>query len=81
MIKDIKMEDIINQIDGKVQVIFERTDINGQTFRDALWFSDEEYTAITPEQILVMQDQRFNNWVTMINAPPIEEVPLLSTGE
>ena len=75
------MEDIINRIDGKVQVIFERTDINGQTFRDALWFSDEEYTAITPEQILVMQDQRFNNWVTMINAPPIEEVPLLSTEE
>lgn len=79
------MEDIINTQDGKVQVIFERT-YTGQIYRDALWFSEQEYTALTQEEILAMQDQRLNNWITFINTPsteevPAEEIPLLSTQE
>ena len=74
------MDDIINKTDGKVQVIFERT-YNEQTFRDALWFSEEEYNALSPKEILAMQDQRLNNWVVFINTVPAEEAPLLSTEE
>jgi mono/diheme cytochrome c family protein len=44
------MEDIINQIDGQVQIIFEKTD-GDKTYRDALWFKQEEYDTLTPEQI------------------------------
>ena len=66
------MDDIININDGKVQVIFERTH-NNSTFRDALWFTEQEYSALVPEQITAMQEERFNNWITFINSPPTEE--------
>jgi len=67
------MDDIINQADGKVQVIFERTYDGTSMFRDALWFTEQEYSALDPEQITVMQEERFNNWIAIINAPPIQE--------
>jgi hypothetical protein len=66
------MDDIINVSDGKVQVIFERT-YDNQVFRDALWFTEQEYADTTSEQITTMQDQRLNNWIAIINAPPTEE--------
>lgn len=68
------MEDIINQVDGKVQVIYEKTD-GTSVYRDALWFSQEEYDATTPEQISTMQQERYDNWLAVISAMPTEEVP------
>lgn len=69
------MEDIINQVDGKVQVIFEKTD-GTAVFRDALWFTQEEYDSTTPEQISTMQQERYDNWLAVISAmPTTEEVP------
>lgn len=65
------MEDIINIIDGKVQVIFEKTD-GTNTFRDALWFSEAEYGQVTPQQIADMQQERYNNWYAIISAMPTE---------
>ena len=62
------MEDIINTIDNKVQIIFERTSITNMTFRDALWFTQEEYDALTPENILTLQQQRFDNWEALVNS-------------
>ena len=67
------MEDIINTIDNKVQIIFERTSITNMTFRDALWFTQAEYAALTPENILTLQQERFDNWEAIVNAPPTEE--------
>lgn len=67
------MENIVNQIDGQVQVIFERTNNEGLLFRDALWFSQEEYDSTTAEQILQLQEDRYNNWLAVITAPAIEE--------
>jgi hypothetical protein len=67
------MEDIINTIDKKIQIIFERTSTNGMTFRDALWFSQAEYDALTPENILTLQQERFDNWEAITNSPPTEE--------
>ncbi len=66
------MEDIINTIDNKVQIIFERTSTNGMTFRDALWFSQAEYDALTPENILTLEQERFDNWEALVNSPPTE---------
>ena len=67
------MEDIVNQIDGKIQVIFEKSD-GDRTYRDALWFSQEEYDILTPEQISTMQQERFDNWLAIVNALPTEEL-------
>lgn len=69
------MEDIINKVDGKVQVIFEKTD-GTNTFRDALWFSEEEYDSLTTQQISDMQQERYNNWYAIISAMPTEESPV-----
>jgi hypothetical protein len=65
------MEDIINQIDGKVQIIFEKTQDN-QTYRDAIWMTQEEYDASTSTTIDAMKQERFDNWLSIINAPPTE---------
>ncbi|CAB4173716.1 hypothetical protein UFOVP961_4 [uncultured Caudovirales phage] len=67
------MEDIINHIDGKVQVIFERGPTPSQTFRDALWFTQAEHDAISATEILALQQQRYDNWLAVINAPSTEE--------
>jgi hypothetical protein len=65
------MEDIINQIDGKVQVIFEKSD-SGRTFRDALWMTQEEYAATPAATIDAMKQERFDNWLAIVNAAPTE---------
>lgn len=66
------MEDIINQIDGKVQVIFEKSD-SDRTFRDALWFKLEEYNTTSAATIDAMKQERFDNWLAMVNAVPTEQ--------
>jgi len=70
------MEDIINQIDGQVQVIFEKTTVD-QTYRDALWMSQAEYDSTSSEVIESMKQQRFDNWLAIVNALPTEEPPTL----
>ena len=65
------MEDIINKIDGQVQVIFEKTDGN-QTYRDAIWMSEEEYTTTASSTIDSIKQERFDNWLAIINAMPTE---------
>ena len=65
------MEDIINQIDGKVQIIFEKSQ-DDQTYRDALWMTQEEYDATPNETIESMKQERFDNWLAIVNALPTE---------
>ena len=67
------MEDIINEVEGKIQVIFEKSD-GGRTYRDALWFEKDEYDVLTHEQILTMQQERFDNWLAVVNALPTENI-------
>ena len=67
------MTDIINQIDGKVQVIFEKGDSN-QQFRDAIWMTQEEYDSTTIEAIEATKQERYDNWLAIINAMPTEEI-------
>ena len=65
------MEDIINRIDGQVQVIFEKTDGN-QTYRDAIWMSEEEYTNTDSSTFDLIKLGRYDNWLAIINAMPTE---------
>jgi hypothetical protein len=65
------MDDIINKTDGKVQIIFEKTGDKG-SYRDALWFSEEDYDKLTPTEISNMQDERYSNWYAIVAAMPTE---------
>ena len=48
------------------------------TFSDALWLEDDH--GLTEEQISAMQQQRFDNWIAAINAPPPENIPTPPEG-
>ncbi len=65
------MDDIINKVDGQVQIIFEKTGDKG-SYRDALWFSEEDYDKLTPNEISDMQGERYNNWYAIVAAMPTE---------
>lgn len=41
-------------------------------YRDALWLPDDH--GMTDEQIEVMKQQRVENWVAIVSAPPTDEV-------
>ena len=61
------MEDIINQIDGQVQIIFEKSDSTvNQTFRDAIWMPQAEYDAASVATIDALKKERFDNWLAII---------------
>ena len=59
-------EDIINKIDGQVQIIFEKGE-NPFLLRDAIWMSETTYNSTAKETILAMQEERYNNWLAIVN--------------
>jgi hypothetical protein len=63
------MEDIINQIDGQVQVIFQKGE-DTQIYRDAIWMKQEEYDSTSSETIEAIKQERYDNWLAIINAMP-----------
>ena len=65
------MADIVNQVDGKVQVIFSRSGDYG-TFRDALWMTQEQYDSTSADVLEAMKDERYANWLAIVTAPPQE---------
>ena len=77
------MEDIINQIDGKVRVTFAKVDDQNVTYRDMLWFTQEVYDTLTQTDIDNMKQERFDNWVNLRAAwvlnPPVEETVVEET--
>jgi hypothetical protein len=42
-------------------------------FRDALHLPDDH--TLTDEEIQAMKQQRVDNWIAIVEAPPVEEVP------
>lgn len=42
-------------------------------FRDALHLPDDH--AFTEAEIQAMKEQRVDNWIAVVNAPPVEESP------
>lgn len=67
------MVDITNQIDGQVQVIFEKGE-GSQIYRDAIWMTQSEYDSTSSETLESIKQERYDNWLAVINAMPTEEV-------
>lgn len=65
------MEDIINQIDGKVQVIFEKGE-GSQIYRDAIWLTQEEYDSTPSSTLDTIKQERYDHWIAIVNAMPTE---------
>jgi hypothetical protein len=72
------MEDIINQIDGQVQIIFQKGE-DTRLYRDAIWMTQAEYDITTSETIDAIKQERYDNWLAIVNAMPTEEVPTEET--
>lgn len=54
-----------------INIDFEKTD-GTYTLRDALWLPDDHN--LSNDEIEAMKQERFDNWVAIITAPPVEEV-------
>jgi hypothetical protein len=65
------MTNVVNQIDGQVQVIFERG-VGAETYRDALWMPQEQYDLTSAEALEAMKDERYTNWLDIIHPAPQE---------
>lgn len=50
---------------------FERTD-GVYILKDAICLTQAEWDVISPEEVTVMEDTRWVNWLAIIAAPPIE---------
>jgi hypothetical protein len=53
-----------------ITITFEKTD-GIYTFRDAIVLPDNH--TLTDEQIEQLKEERFQNWLCIVTAPPIEE--------
>ncbi len=51
------MEDIINKIDGQVQIIFEKGE-DTKLYRDAIWMTQEEYDSTSATAIDTIKQER-----------------------
>jgi len=51
--------------DGKIRVIFEKEYEHG-VFKDALYFTQEEYALHSEIEIENMKQQRYDNWVVVV---------------
>jgi hypothetical protein len=65
------MTDVVNQIDGQVQVIFTRGE-GGMAYCDALWMLQSVYDKTPAETIEAMKDERYTKWLAIVNAAPSE---------
>ena len=74
------MADIINEIDGKVQVIFEKGE-STQIYRDAIWMTQSEYESTSSEAIDMIKQERYDNWLAVVNSLPTEEIVTEITEE
>jgi hypothetical protein len=42
---------------------------------DALVMRPEDYALLTPDEIAAMKQSRYDNWIVIVTAPPVEELP------
>ena len=65
-------------IDGRIADEFEMGE-QPHVLRDALVMRVSDYESFTPDEIAAMKQARYDNWIAIINAPPVEmpveEVP------
>jgi len=64
--------------DGRIADEFEIGE-EPHILKDALVMRVSDYDSFTPEEIQAMKQARYDNWIAIINAPPVEvpveEVP------
>lgn len=42
------------------------------TYKDAIVMRKSDYDALSSEEIQAMKQARYDNWLTIVNSPPIE---------
>jgi hypothetical protein len=65
-------EGVFTMEDGRLSVRF-RMVYKDLPFQDAIVLTEEEYNALSPEQIAEMKTTRFNNWIAALEAGNSEE--------
>ena len=63
-----------------VQIVFDRTGERG-TYRDAIYIPQEEYAALKDADVAKLEDQRYQAWVSAVEAPAVEEKPPVGSRE
>jgi hypothetical protein len=58
-------------IDGRIADEFEMGE-QPHVLRDALVMRVSDYDSFTPEEIQAMKQARYDNWIAIVTAPPIE---------
>jgi len=58
---------------GSIKIAFTKSN-EKYSFSDALIFTQEEYEALTEDQIEAMKQARFDKWHDVITCVPAEEV-------
>jgi len=43
--------------------------------KDALVMRPEDYALLTADEIAAMKQTRYDNWIAIVTAPPVEELP------
>lgn len=57
-----------------IQVRFSKQQ-DGREFNDCLYFALEEWEKIDPDQVEKLKQERFDNWVAVVQNPPVIEDP------
>ena len=68
----------VTNADGSVSLPFSATD-GKYTFTDAIVGSADFINGLTPDQLLAMQTQRWNNWYAIITNP--NPAPVIDTTD
>jgi len=63
----------------EIKIDFERG-TDPYIFKDALYFTIEQFDALTSEEIEAIKDERYNNWYEMVTNPPVTSETPVDTG-
>ena len=58
----------------EIKIDFERGE-EPYVYRDSIYFTQEQYDALTTEQVEAMKDERYANWYDSVMNPTIVEIP------
>lgn len=67
---DITIDNPVVRDDGTVSIKFSATE-GPYTLNDAFGVTQEQYNAMTPEQLASELQRRWDNWLETVLAPPV----------
>ena len=62
-----------------MKIEFERG-VEPLVYKDALYFTDEEFAFLTSEQIEKIKDERYSNWYSIVTNPAQDVPPEVTDG-